>query len=274
MLRQIGPISLGILLFFLAGISSAQAQTLPTCSDSNEVSEIDAFSFYSLDQVDSIPLTSIRDTLRFDSVPGFMILAMEEYHQYYIPITENGASTGTFYYLNWFAPIDEAQLLEDEELGDLIVLYGNDRNGRSSVRYGDGWSNEQDYFTFIDLQRGGYYGQYEYHNRTESWGESYSDTLGNEIYYSDLNDTLTDPDFYPSDHFNVHLRMGVEEFRCQLIIDGRTVELDCVYRQLERTEIDYLKGGKGLEAEGDSCHMYQKYYRDLDGFYIPIKTKN
>lgn len=274
MSRISGSSLLLAVLFSLVGILSAEAQALPECSDSNEVAEIDGFSFYPLEKVDSIPLASIEDTLTFDSVPGFMVLVMEEYHTYYIPITEKGLPTRSFYYLNWFAPIDEAQLLADEELGSLIVLYGNDRNGRSSVRYGDGWGNEQDYFTLIDLQRGGYYGQFEYYNRTEHWGESYSDTLGNEIYYSDLHDTLSDPDFYPSDHFNVHNRMGVEEFRCQLIIEGRTVEFDCVYRNLERTEIDYLKGGQGLEAEGDSCHMSQKYYRDLDGIYKPNPTNN
>lgn len=258
-----------LLLLCWAWSPRISAQTLEICNDRNDVSEMEDFQFYPFERVDSLPLESISDTLLFDSVPGFMIITLEEYDIYYIPVPNPEGSSSSFYQLNWFSPLDEASLLKDEELGDLVVLYGYDRNGRSSARYGSGWGSESNYFTLIDLKRGGYYGQYQYLHANENWGVSYTDTIGNEIYHSDLMDTATDPNFHPSDHFNVHNYNSLEEYRCSLAIGSRSISIDCNYSIRHTATIDYLQGGQGEESEGDSCRMFQKYYRDQDGLFKP-----
>lgn len=256
-------------LFFLLQAFFCAAQLRP-CSAEDDFEPEGEFGFFPFPEQAQVEPEVFEDTLHFDKMPGFKIL-VAAYDEYYLAKKDSNG-TERYYYLSFFASLhEEHQVLKDSILGDLLVLYGTDVNGRSSARYGDGWGTSVSTFTIIDPQRWGWYGEVNYRNSEEHWGTYYTDTSGKEIYYSDIQDTITNPNYEPSSHFNEHNRSDEIRDLCELTIAGRKIKLDCSYQSFERLDSRFLDGQNETLVEGDSCAYQLEYFRDQDGIF---KTKD
>lgn len=244
---------------------TASAQLRP-CSSEDDFSEFQSLEFYPFERFDSIEYSEIEDSLLFSGLSDFKVLKLA-YQEYYIP-REDEAGKPYYYKLNLFADLhSEYDYIQDPSLGDLVVLYGSEMNGRTSVRYGDGFSYQNDYCMLIDLKRWGHYGALQYRSNNEHWGQQYTTLAGDTISYSSLMDTISDPDYYPEDHLNVHYRIEQEGWDGQLEWGSDTIKMYFkVYHSETRTD-HFLKQAEAVHQKADSCFIKELYLRDSNGIF-------
>lgn len=259
-------LSLVLFSFFLLIPNLSLKAQIEACTEDQDFAEKQSLSFYPFEKLEAIDTSIIEYRFDLYSVIPYSILQIDynEYCLAYLP--ENG--TVQYYKLPFHARLHEDfDYLRDSVWGDLLIIYGYDMNGRTSARFGGGFDYQEDYCALIDLKRMGYYGSILYRRSSEQWSQHFSDLEGRKIEYSILMDTLSDPNYYPEDHLNVHYWNSQEGWDGDIDWSSDRLNMKFKYYSRETLSDEFLDGRKNSHSEGDSCYTEIIYLRDAEGLF-------